>query len=268
MNKTIAILAAVTAGLSLAGCTTTPKDTSHQLSRKSWQLHQVTYGNSRAIKLTAAEQARHQLDFNRDGSLSLALDCNRGNGDWSASKPSNGKGRLTIGRIASTRALCPPPSYGEALAADLPEAKSFDIHSDGRALTIQTRQSVYSFVAADRIAGGSATHLPGDALVPGTGFHATAQVECSFNGGVRLQRCAAGVRRNQGPDGTTFVEVTKPNGSKRVLYFRGTRAYGADSAQSDGSAGFVFESRRQRDETWISYGPERYAIPDAFVIGG
>jgi len=261
MNKPIAILMAATASMALVACATVPEDTSHELSRKSWQLQQVTYGSSRPIRLTAQEQARHQLDFNRDGSLTLALDCNRGNSNWSASDPRNGKGSLTIGLVAATRALCPPPSYGEALAADLPSARGFDIHADGRALTIQTRQSTYAFIAVDHLSGGGG-------MLPGSGYNATAQVECSFNGGVRLQRCFAGVRRNQGPDGTTYVEVTKSDGRTRILYFRGTRAFGADSAQSDGSAGYVFEARRQRDETWISFGPERYAIPDAFVVGG
>lgn len=102
-----------------------------------------------------------------------------------------------------------------------------------------------------------------DALVPGTEYHATAQVSCGD--GVR---CDAGVIRNWGEDGTTLVEVTKPDGRKRALFFRGTTPYGADSAQADGSAGWDFNVDRNVDESIIVFGPESYVIPDALVVGG
>jgi hypothetical protein len=116
--------------------------------------------------------------------------------------------------------------------------------------------------------GGTASQLPGDALVPGTNYNATAQVPCSFANGATTSRCEAGVRRKAGADGTTFVEIRKPDGRTRVIFFRGTAAYGADSAQADGSAGWVFHTTRRGDESVIGFGPESYVIPDAFVVGG
>jgi len=107
-----------------------------------------------------------------------------------------------------------------------------------------------------------------DALVPGTNYHATAQVPCAVDGGPAKQSCPAGVIRKWGEDGTTLVEVTRPDGRKRALFFRGTTAYGADSAQADGSAAYDFKATRKGDESAISFGPERYVIPDAFVEGG
>ena len=65
-----------------------------------------------------------------------------------------------------------------------------------------------------------------------------------------------------------LVEVMKPDGRKRAIFFRGTTAYGADSAQADGSASWTFKATRRSYETVISYGPESYVIPDALVIGG
>ncbi len=108
----------------------------------------------------------------------------------------------------------------------------------------------------------------GDALVPGTDYHATAQLACAINGGEIDQYCSAGVKRGWGEDGTTLVEITKPDGRKRAIFFLGTEAYGADSAQADGSAAYDFKATRQGDETLIEYGPERYIIMDAFVVGG
>lgn len=108
----------------------------------------------------------------------------------------------------------------------------------------------------------------GDALVPGTDYNATASVACGFGGAEPTGTCPAGVKRNWGEDGTTLVEITKPDGRKRAIYFRGTTAYGADSAQADGSAGWSFSVSRRDDQSVIRYGPESYVIVDALVVGG
>lgn len=107
-----------------------------------------------------------------------------------------------------------------------------------------------------------------DALVPGTEYNATSTIPCAADGSENRVGCDAGVKRNWGEDGTTLVEVAKPDGRTRAIFFQGTEAYGADSAQSDGSAGWDFEARRAGDETTIIYGPESYVIPDALVVGG
>jgi len=107
-----------------------------------------------------------------------------------------------------------------------------------------------------------------DALVPGTDYHATTLVRCGFGGAEPAADCPAGVKRKWGEDGTTLVEVEKPDGFKRALFFRGTTPYGADSAEADGSAGWTFEVSRRDDQSVIKYGPETYIIVDAFVVGG
>lgn len=108
----------------------------------------------------------------------------------------------------------------------------------------------------------------GDALVPGTDYHATTEVPCGFDGTEPTGNCFAGVKRNWGEPGSALVEVTKPDGLKRAIFFRGTTAYGADSAEADGSAGWTFEVSRRDDQSVIKYGPETYVIFDALVVGG
>ena len=107
-----------------------------------------------------------------------------------------------------------------------------------------------------------------DVLVAGTDYSATASVPCGFRGDAPTQSCPAGVKRNWGEDGTTLVEVTKPDGFKRAIFFRGTTPFSADSAQADGSASWTFTVTRSGDRTTIKYGPETYVIVDAFVEGG
>jgi hypothetical protein len=107
-----------------------------------------------------------------------------------------------------------------------------------------------------------------DAHVEGSDFNATAELPCATDGSEPKLRCKAGVKRKWGEDGTTIVVVTRPDGRTRSLYFRETEATGADSAEADGSAAYAFKAIRSGDETRISFGPERYVVPDAFVVGG
>tara|TARA_R110000850_G_scaffold32286_1_gene88886 strand:+ start:64 stop:576 length:513 start_codon:yes stop_codon:yes gene_type:complete len=107
-----------------------------------------------------------------------------------------------------------------------------------------------------------------DALVPGTEYNATTEIACGFNGNAPDRSCPAGVKRQWGEDGTTLVEVAKPDGFKRAIFFRGTTPYGADSAEADGSAGWDLESSRKGDQVTVTFGPETYVIVDALVEGG
>ncbi|KGM55750.1 hypothetical protein N800_11545 [Lysobacter daejeonensis GH1-9] len=107
-----------------------------------------------------------------------------------------------------------------------------------------------------------------DALVPGTAFHATTSLPCSADGGRTMATCEAGVIRAQAPDQFTTVEITRPDGRKRVISFRATTAIGADGSQADGASGYTFKATRSSDNTIIDYGPEHYVITDALIVGG
>lgn len=107
-----------------------------------------------------------------------------------------------------------------------------------------------------------------DALVPGTDYNATTILDCGFGNAAPTQSCEAGVKRQWGEDGTTLVEVTKPDGRKRAIFVRGTTPYSADSAEADGSAGWDFETTRDGDRVTVTFGPETYVIVDALIEGG
>jgi len=108
----------------------------------------------------------------------------------------------------------------------------------------------------------------GDAKVAGTDYNATTMLDCGFKNAAPTQTCNAGVKRNWGEPGNALVEVSKPDGRKRALFFTGTTATGADSAQSDGSAGWDFKVTRNGDRQTIRFGPETYVIVDALIEGG
>lgn len=135
----------------------------------------------------------------------------------------------------------------------------------GREVAVIEGIRLLSISTGDANAGLATTE---DAVVPGTDYNATAEIACGMEGAEPAQRCPSGVKRGWGEDGTTLVEVTKPDGRKRALFFNGATPYSADGAEADGSAAYSFKVERKDDNSIIRYGPETYIVPDAFVLGG
>lgn len=130
----------------LAACATTSAP--HPLTGSAWQLAAIDTSGS-TTTLTSVLQARHTLTFGEEGALMLQLDCNRGRGSWSAGQPRNGAGAIDIGPIASTRALCPDPSFGNQMASGLSEAKTYALTMDRRELVIETGTLRFTFAAME-----------------------------------------------------------------------------------------------------------------------
>lgn len=143
--KRLSICLASVAATAITACSAFPGFESHPLNGTTWQLVDVeTAGTS--TRLNAPLPSRHTLTFLSNRELQMQLDCNRGNATWSASPSNNGDGRLTISEIAATRALCPDPSFGEQLAANLPSASRYFLAADGMQLTIRTDSTMYRFI--------------------------------------------------------------------------------------------------------------------------
>lgn len=99
----------------------------------------------------------------------------------------------------------------------------------------------------------------GDRLVPGTRYHATADVPCVTSTNGPAGPCKAGVIRRGG--GNATVELETPDGGQRRIHFTGGKASGSDGGPVDVS--------RSGDLSIIRIGTvETYRIPDAFVFGG
>lgn len=137
---------AAAATLALGGCMTVP-DT-HPLTGTEWQLTAIDTSGS-TTTLTQAVQRRHTLAFRDGGEVQVQLDCNRGRSTWTAGQPANGAGAISFGPVASTRMLCPQPSFGEQLASGLAEAQRYSTTLDGRQLVIETPTLRFTFAAAE-----------------------------------------------------------------------------------------------------------------------
>jgi hypothetical protein len=106
-----------------------------------------------------------------------------------------------------------------------------------------------------------------DAATEGTEYHDMMDVGCGINGNEPNFQCKAGIVREWGEDRTTLVDVVKPDGTSRALFFLDGEVYGADAAEADGSAAYDLTFTSDGVNTTIVFGPETYVIPYAFVLG-
>jgi hypothetical protein len=113
------------------------------------------------------------------------------------------------------------------------------------------------------VSGKALAALPAsqDAVLPGTPFHASAQITCVPFLETKPQQCEAFVIR-RGVDGTATVEIAQPSSGKRLILFVQGRPIASDSPDA-------LSFTRQDDVTVVKLGAdERYEIPDAFVSEG
>jgi len=103
-----------------------------------------------------------------------------------------------------------------------------------------------------------------DALVPGTGYHATGMVDCVRNADAPQQSCNFGVVREG--NGTGRVTIEWPNGGGRTIFFEGGTAMSYDQSQADQGREMIVT--RDGDNSIIFIGEERFVIPDAVILGG
>ena len=100
-----------------------------------------------------------------------------------------------------------------------------------------------------------------DALIPGTRFHASAQVACVPYIESKPRECTANVIR-RGIDGTGTVELFGTESLKRNILFEKGKPVASDSAEA-------MTSTRKDDVTTVRFGTdERYEIPDVLLTGG
>ena len=104
-----------------------------------------------------------------------------------------------------------------------------------------------------------------DATRAGLGdFDATRRIPCAQFAGQPSVPCDFGVARSG--NGNATVIVTRPDGTRRAIFFVDGKANSADTSQADGYP--EFSVTRERDLSLVRVGDERYEIPDAVPFGG
>lgn len=120
------------------------------------------------------------------------------------------------------------------------------------------RGTVSTYTLSVGLTGDSA--VGGDVLVPGTPYHATAQIACGPATARRPSLCSAGVVRRG--SGSATVHITLPGGGEQILVFRDGRPILATPDRIRAIA-------RANDKTAITLESGwRFDIVDAFINGG
>jgi heat shock protein HslJ len=101
------------------------------LAGTSWRLVEFQSMDDAIGTLRPDDPSKYTMTLHGDGSVSMQLDCNRGTGTWFAEPAGDDGGSFRFGRLATTRALCPPPSLGERIARDAEFVRSYLLR-DGR----------------------------------------------------------------------------------------------------------------------------------------
>lgn len=126
--------------------------TQESLADTHWRLVQFQSMDDSIGTLTPEDPTRFTLNLRADGTVSLRLDCNRGNGTWSADAADDGKsGSFTFGPLATTKALCPPPNLDERIARDAEFVRSFLLQDGQLHLSLMADGGIYSWQPDDSI---------------------------------------------------------------------------------------------------------------------
>ena len=107
------------------------------LSGTSWRLVQFEGGDGEV--LTPDDRSKYTLQFLPDGSVSVRVDCNRGSGTWKSAAP----GQIELGRLALTRALCPPGSLHDQIVKQWPYIRSYVIRNGHLFLSLMADGGTY-----------------------------------------------------------------------------------------------------------------------------
>jgi heat shock protein HslJ len=90
----------------------------------------------------------YTMHLNADGTVNMRLNCNRANGTWtieSSADPSNG--RFGFGPLAATRALCPPPSMDEMVAAQAEYVRGYMLEGSRLYLSLMADGGIFVWEA-------------------------------------------------------------------------------------------------------------------------
>jgi para-nitrobenzyl esterase len=109
------------------------------LGGTSWQLVKFQGGDDTLLR--PDDKSKYTLAFGADGRLSARIDCNRGSGSWKSPE----KGRLELGPMALTRAMCPPGSLHDRIVKQLPFARSYLIKDGHLFLSLMADGGIYEF---------------------------------------------------------------------------------------------------------------------------
>ncbi len=142
----------------------TMSSSANPLAGTSWRLVEFQSMDDATGTVRPDAPSLYTMRLNRDGTVTMRLNCNRASGTWSAEPSGNGaSGRFEFGPLAGTRALCPPPSLDEKISAQAKFIRSY-LLKDGRLyLSLMADGGIYAWEPdSDKSSAASVPAAPED----------------------------------------------------------------------------------------------------------
>jgi hypothetical protein len=126
---------------------------------------------------------------------------------------------------------------------------------------------ITGWVAGDFLAESDGDATDGDAMVPGTPYHATGPISCWQGADGPKQECTFGVFRESPGSGNGWVNIEWPDGGSRVIYFEAGTPVSFDRSQADQGLEMTI-ARTDNGINIVTIGADRFEIPDSVIWGG
>jgi heat shock protein HslJ len=133
-SRVLALIVVLVGGAVISGSPAVAAESgsANPLAGTSWRLVSFTSMDDATGVTFPEDSSLYTMKLNEDGTVNMRLNCNRANGAWSidpSADPSNG--RFEFGPLATTKALCPPPSMDELIARQAQYIRGY-LLEDGR----------------------------------------------------------------------------------------------------------------------------------------
>lgn len=116
------------------------------LKGTKWRLVEFQSMSDRIGTIRPDDPSVYTMRLNGDGTVVMRLNCNRARGTWSAEPSADDRsGRFAFGPLATTRAICPPPSMDERIAADAEYVRSYLLRGDRLYLSLMADAGIYAW---------------------------------------------------------------------------------------------------------------------------
>jgi len=117
-----------------------------RLAGTSWRLIEFQSMDDATGTVRPHDPSVYTMRLEADGTIVMRLNCNRATGTWSATPAGDGEsGQFELGRLATTRALCPPPSMDSSIAAHAPFIRSFLLKDGKLYLSLMADGGIYAW---------------------------------------------------------------------------------------------------------------------------
>lgn len=145
----------------------TPNDTpAGSLAGTNWRLVRFQSMSDAIGEIRPEDPSVYTMMLDAEGSVRMQLNCNQAVGTWSATPASDAiSGTFRFGPLATTKALCPPPSMDERVARDTQWVRGFLLRDGMLHLSLMADAGIYSWEPVpSEVVGGELASEPDPAI--------------------------------------------------------------------------------------------------------